>query len=312
MQNFTSSRALKNTKYLEYIKSIEDSKLPFSFPDYRKIVVEIGFGNGELITRMAHARPRDLFVGIENSEISCIKAAKRAYMLDLKNVFLIYGDAKFLIREVFEEMSIDLILSFYPIPWPKDSQEGHRIFSTEFLKNASTILKTDGKFIIVTDDENYMERIKRNLKDLNLHFTERKIMSLRATKYGRKWKEMGKNSWAISLAGCTSDVKRIVRYEMPHVHLKAFKLEKLEELSTKKFVDSDGIVHFRGLFKGEEGYLLKVIAVDGGFAQTYYLILKFQKDGKWLVRIDDGMKVFKTPAVKKSVSIVGQFLSVGE
>jgi len=304
MQNFTNFKALKNTKYLDYIKSYEDEPLPLNLGSGRQII-EIGFGNGELLTRMAKARSADFFIGIENSEISCIKTAKRAQNLGLKNLTIIHDDAKFIVREIFQKFSIDLILSVYPIPWPKNSQESHRIFSEDFLMAAISLLKSNGEFIIVTDDETYEMWIEENLKRLETDFTVRQIMPLNATKYGRKWKELGRTSWSISVKSRQFNVGRKVIGEVPHVHLKEVNFEKLNELSTKDFIYGENVIHFKGLFKGQDEYLLKVISVDGNFVQTYYIILKKQNDG-WLAKLDEGIKVFKTPAVKMSIELTGK------
>ncbi len=307
-QNFTNFKVSKNTRSLKYISFPEDLNLPIKFVDDKKRVIEIGFGNGEIITKMAKSRSKDAFIGIENSEISCIKAAKRALDLDLKNLTIFQGDARFIIREAFEPFSIDLMLSFYPIPWPKNSHEKRRLFSEEFLKSALRILKKGGKFVVVTDDENHVEWIVGNATKIGARFQKREIMPLNATKYGRKWREMGRKSWSIVMENHEFSTPRMVVEEMPHVHVGSISFDKIQEIASKKFVENESVIQFKGIFKGDEGYLLKTIAVDDGFVQTYYIIVKKEGNG-WLVRLDEGVKVFKTIAVKKSIEIVGNFIA---
>ncbi len=307
-QNFTNFKVSKNTRSLKYISFPEDLNLPIKFVDDKKRVIEIGFGNGEIITKMAKSRSKDAFIGIENSEISCIKAAKRALDLDLKNLIIFQGDARFIIREAFEPFSIDLMLSFYPIPWPKNSHEKRRLFSEEFLKSALRILKKGGKFVVVTDDENHVEWIVGNATKIGARFQKREIMPLNATKYGRKWREMGRKSWSIVMENHEFSTPRMVVEEMPHVHVGSISFDKIQEIASKKFVENESVIQFKGIFKGDEGYLLKTIAVDDGFVQTYYIIVKKEGNG-WLVRLDEGVKVFKTIAVKKSIEIVGNFIA---
>ncbi len=307
-QNFTNFKVSKNTRSLKYISFPEDLNLPIKFVDDKKRVIEIGFGNGEIITKMAKSRSKDAFIGIENSEISCIKAAKRALDLDLKNLTIFQGDARFIIREAFEPFSIDLMLSFYPIPWPKNSHEKRRLFSEEFLKSALRILKKGGKFVVVTDDENHVEWIVGNATKIGARFQKREIMPLNATKYGRKWREMGRKSWSIVMENHEFSTPRMVVEEMPHVHVGSISFDKIQEIASKKFVENESVIQFKGIFKGDEGYLLKTIAVDDGFVQTYYIIVKKEENG-WLVRLDEGVKVFKTIAVKKSIEIVGNFIA---
>lgn len=307
MRNFTASKALRNTKSLEkYILDPFNLKVPLILERSGKLIVEIGFGNGELLSRMAYSRTKDSFIGIDNSEISCEKAAKRAYDLKLKNLKLIRGDAKFLIRELFMNESVDLILAFYPIPWPKKSQSDKRLFDENFLMNVSSILNSDGKFVIVTDDHDYFEWTRENLKSLDIALNTRELQPLKSTKYGRKWESLGRKSWSIVAHSKQFKVKRILEgFEMPHAHLSDIDLGKLEKLSKKRFSEQGKIVQFKGLFKGKEGYILKTVAVDGKFSQMYYILVKPREKG-WLVRLDDVAKVFKTPAVKMSIEYVAR------
>ncbi len=309
MQNFTASKASRNTKSLEKcILSPFNLRMPLVLEHSGKLIVEIGFGNGELLTRMAHSRTKDFFMGIDNSEISCEKSAKRAYDLKLKNLKLIRGDAKFLVRELFANESLDLVLAFYPIPWPKSSQSDKRLFDRNFLMSVSSTLKPKGKFVIVTDDHDHFEWVKENLKSLDIDFGTHALQPLKSTKYGRKWENLGRSSWSIVVHPKQFKIKRILEGdEMPHAHLNDVDIEKLKEISKKKFCDQrqKTIVQFKGLFKGENGYILRTIAVDGKFSQMYYVIVKPREKG-WLVRLDDVAKVFKTPAVKKSIEYVAK------
>lgn len=307
MQNYTDFKVSKSIRSLKYISFAEFMEMPIKLEEGRHIL-EIGFGNGEMLTRMARSRRSDHFWGIENSEISCIKAAKRAVDFDLRNLKIFHGDAKFLLPELFEDHSLDLILSFYPLPWPKHSQEGKRLFSKPFFKNVLGLLKEDGKLVIVTDDKDYFEWISQNLKELGVTFFQRQIKPLRTTKYGRKWKELGRSSWSLVIKSMKFNTERMVDGKMPHVHLKKIDLSKLEKISNEKFSEDGMVIQFRGLFKGNNEYLLKAVAVDQEFVQTYYIIIKSAQD-EWLARLDEGIRVFKTPAIKKSIDIVGRYIA---
>ncbi len=307
--NSIASKALRNIKSLEnYVITFPTPKDVAKWSIRNDLIVEIGFGNGELITRMAKARPNDFFLGIESSEISCKKAAMLSSKLGLKNIKFLKGDARFLIREIFPDKSVDLVLAFYPIPWPKVSHSKRRLMGKEFLKSVVTVLKRQGKFVMVTDDDNYLEWTKENLKHLGISFNVHQLRPIKATKYGRKWESFGKKSWSIVAHPRHFEMKRILEgCNVPHAHLKKLELDELEKLSKSKFVDenSNSIVQFKGMYEGKEGYLLKVLSVDGDFPQMFYLLVKRQKDG-WLIKLDDTAKVFKTPAVKKSVELAAK------
>ena len=314
MRNSTVSKLSRISKALEkyMLDPYELPPLFFNGNDREKLVLEIGFGNGELITRMAQARKKDRFVGVESSEISCEKAAKRAYTMELENVKFMRGDGKFLAREFFANGSVDLVLAFYPIPWPKESQEGKRLFERDFLKTISSILKPSGKFLIVTDDESYFKWTLKNFEMLQIKHVTHHLNPIRATKYGRKWESLGRESWSILAFHKEFSINRILEgEELPHVHVKNVDekkvVEKLKELAHLKIDEKDIKVEFKGFFKGENEYILKSVGIDGKFPQMYYIAVKRRSDG-WLVRLDDVAKVFKTPAVKRSIEYVGNSL----
>ncbi len=314
MRNSTISKLLRISKAFEkhFLDPRDLPPLFFKETNNRKLILEIGFGNGELITRMAKSRKNDLFVGIESSEISCEKAIKRAYDMKLQNVKFMRGDGKFLARELFSDRTVDLALAFYPIPWPRESQESKRLFDKKFLKTISSILKPSGRFVIVTDDAFYFEWTVNNFKELKIrHFTH-ELVPIRATKYGRKWEKLGRKSWSIISFHKNFNVERVLEgNELPHAHIKEIDEKKMNEklkmLSGMKFSEEGLIVEFKGFFKGENEYILRTVAVDGNFPQMYYIAVKRRSDG-WLVRLDDVAKVFKTPAVKKSIEYVANNL----
>ncbi len=315
MRNFTVSKILRISKAFNssYLDPYKLTPLCFRAESKRKIILEIGFGNGELITRMAKKRPKDLFFGIENSEISCEKAVKRAYDMELANVKFMRGDGKFLARELFTDNSVDLLLIFYPIPWPRESQAKKRLLTKDFLRTALTILKKSGKLVVVTDDKGYFEWITENMRTLEARFETHELVPIRSTKYGRKWKKLGRKSWSIVAYSKNFRITRIMEGgKLPHAHLKnltrEFVEEKLKALSCKKIEENGIVVEFKGMLNGENEYVLRTVSVDEDFPQMYYILVR-HRDEEWLVRLDDIAKVFKTPAVKKSVEYVAEFLS---
>jgi tRNA (guanine-N7-)-methyltransferase len=314
MRNSTVSKLSRISKAFEtYLLDPHELKpLFFNGTEGANLVLEIGFGNGELITRMAKSRERDFFVGVESSEISCEKAAKRAYDLGLQNVKFMRGDGKFLAREFFQDKSVDLALAFYPIPWPKESQKDKRLFEKEFLKTVSSILKPSGRFVIVTDDDSYFEWTINNFRELEIKYTSHALTPIKATKYGRKWEKLGRRSWSIISFHKDFEIKRILEgQQVPHAHIGMISEkeldEKLKALAQREFREGNLFVEFKGFFKGENEYVLRTVGVDGKFPQMYYIVAKRRNDG-WLVRLDDVAKVFKTPAVKRSIEYVAEAL----
>jgi len=53
--------------------------------------------------------------------------------------------------------------------------------------------------------------------------------------------------------------------------------------------------------------LLRAHATDRGFHQHYFILVHREKDG-WMVKLDGASLPFRTPAVKRSVAAVGEYL----
>lgn len=84
--------------------------------------------------------------------------------------------------------------------------------------------------------------------------------------------------------------------------------EKLKELEGKVFKDKNKIFVVKKVYRDGD-YLLKVISTDeGGFQQVYYLNLS-GRDGKWVLKLDEGSDPYRTPALKWSLRRIPEELT---
>ena len=123
-------------------------------------VVEIGFGNGELLARMAAANPDQDFIGIEVHPPGVGHCLLEIERLGLSNVRLIRHDAV----EVLERQTPDAALSqvnlFFPDPWPKKRHHKRRIVQPAFVELLTRKLEPGGRLHVATDWMNYAEHIE--------------------------------------------------------------------------------------------------------------------------------------------------------
>ena len=87
----------------------------------RKLIIEIGFGNGEILIDSALRNPDDNFIGIEVYESGIGQCLIQLSEKKLSNVRLINEDAKHILNHSFKDQAIDQINIFFPDPWPKKS-----------------------------------------------------------------------------------------------------------------------------------------------------------------------------------------------
>lgn len=133
-----------------------ENELKKRLSDYDIIELEIGCGNGKFITELAMNNKDKYFLGIEYSYKAAKKAVSKAYKRDIKNLTVIFSEANnVLAKYINGKYLFDKIYLNFPDPWPKKKHAHRRIFNENFLEKMHPILKDDGIFYSVTDDDNY-------------------------------------------------------------------------------------------------------------------------------------------------------------
>ena len=143
-------------------------------PDYKKVILEIGFGNGENTAFLATKNPDALIIASEvyRSGIGSLLAS-----ID-KNSFRhikIFDDD---IRDLLLGLSESLFHEIYiicPDPWPKARHHKRRLVNQGFLENLHTVMHPGGTIYVSTDWQNYAEFIEEETPKLKDKLTAQKI-----------------------------------------------------------------------------------------------------------------------------------------
>ena len=116
----------------------------------KKIILEIGFGNGDNLVELAKKYPERLYIGAEpflNSAVQCIQKLKK---YNIENVKIWQDDIKkildFIPPNIFSEIKI-----LFPDPWPKTKHKSRRLIQPEFIERLNVILVHGGTITIGTD-----------------------------------------------------------------------------------------------------------------------------------------------------------------
>ncbi|MBQ3585631.1 MAG: methyltransferase domain-containing protein, partial [Synergistaceae bacterium] len=126
-------------------------------PVQPKTELEIGFGNGEFTVQYAKNHPEIMLYGVEISQACVLRCARRAYGLD--NLRIINTDARFMLRELFPDESLQKIIMQFPCPWSKNSDAHKRVTAKDFADGLAAVLKIGGAFVMVSDDEAYANEV---------------------------------------------------------------------------------------------------------------------------------------------------------
>ena len=117
--------------------------------------LEVGFGNGEFLSRMCQDRPDIRFIGCEPF-INGIAALLASLDKPVDNLCIWDDNARILI-DALPDQSIDRVYLLNPDPWPKSRHAKRRFVQPESLDDIARILKPGGLFIMSTDVKDLAE-----------------------------------------------------------------------------------------------------------------------------------------------------------
>lgn len=124
------------------------------FPDRPRRVIEIGYGGGEHLARMAADNPTTGYIGCEVFSGGIAKLLEASAELGLENLRLFTDDAlKLLVK--LPAASLDAAYLLYPDPWPKTRHHKRRFISPTTLGELARVLKSGAVFRFATDIEDY-------------------------------------------------------------------------------------------------------------------------------------------------------------
>jgi tRNA (guanine-N7-)-methyltransferase len=118
-------------------------------------VLEIGFGNGDMLVEMATRQPASDFIGAEVHPPGvghCLLAIQAA---GLANVRVVAHDAVEVLRDGLAPASLDEVHLYFPDPWPKKRHHKRRLVQPEFVALVASRLRPGGTLRMATDWEPY-------------------------------------------------------------------------------------------------------------------------------------------------------------
>ncbi|MBF0341536.1 MAG: tRNA (guanosine(46)-N7)-methyltransferase TrmB [Magnetococcales bacterium] len=124
-------------------------------PDSARLVLEVGFGNGQFLTRQAAANPQDRFIGIEVFQEGMAALIRRLQREGITNTRIIPDDARLVLQERIPPESLDWVVINFPDPWPKKRHHKRRIVQPEMLDLLARRLRSRGLLTLATDWEEY-------------------------------------------------------------------------------------------------------------------------------------------------------------
>jgi tRNA (guanine-N7-)-methyltransferase len=145
----------------------EEGEINFStiFKREAPRILEIGFGSGQSLLKMAKLHPEEDYIGIEMHLPGIGALLLGLEKEELTNVRVYYADAVEVLESCIPNESLDVVQIFFPDPWRKRKHHKRRLIQSDFVRLIASKLKPQGKLHIATDWEDYAQEM---LKVLNI------------------------------------------------------------------------------------------------------------------------------------------------
>lgn len=149
---------------IDYQDNILDLK---SFGQFEKVVLEIGFGNGESFIKMAESAPDTLFIGAEVHKPGVGRALMLANQRGVSNIRVVEHDAVAFIDKMLPARCLDRVQVFFPDPWHKKRHFKRRLIQAAFCQKLARVMKVGAILHVVTDWTPYAEHCLEVINDLD-------------------------------------------------------------------------------------------------------------------------------------------------
>ena len=130
------------------------------FKNNKNCILDIGFGDGKLLTSLAKKFPELNFIGLEVYESGIGNILKQISSDNLTNIKICCSDAITFLNNYTENDSFYGITLFFPDPWPKKKHYKRRIINKNFVNLISNKISANGFIKVVTDWSNYSDNIE--------------------------------------------------------------------------------------------------------------------------------------------------------
>ncbi len=265
--------------------------------------LEVGFGYGELLVRLAQTNPERHFVGLELKWASIRKALRNIAQANVSNIRLLQADARVALDRLFVPQSLHRVYALFPDPWPKKRHARHRLFSHAFLKVLNSRLEYGGTVRIVTDYQPYLSWILEQIPRTGFEVTCKTIPPRFDTKYERKWRKNGQKEFHELCL-----IKR-EHIEIPLKEDRPLKTYYLEQFDPDRFgpVDQRGetVVEFKEFLYDSKRHkaMVRVIVVEENLTQHLWIEIG-QKRERWYLRPAKGCEIVPTEGVQRALDLV--------
>jgi tRNA (guanine-N7-)-methyltransferase len=265
------------------------------------LLMEIGFGSGQFLSRLARERPEADILGVEISLPSLRNAAQKVAKGELANVRLLHASAQAALTLLCPPQSLSEVYINYPDPWPKKAHNARRLISGEFLALLASRMIDGGRLDISTDHADYAAAIDDCLAHTP-YFTSRRPTSYShdaADRVGTKYEQVALKEgrrghyfrWGRNAVSVDALYAIPKEQPMPHVVLRApVGVSALAARFQPRYVELDGaaikyLEAYQSLHDGK--LLVETFVNEEPLKQHICLAVRERTSGDLIVEMHD-------------------------
>ena len=129
------------------------------------IELDIGFGRGLSLFERATLAPDSRIIGIEVKTKLAYKTDQRLRKHDLRNVAILCGDAREILKRAEPSGSVRRVSLHFPDPWWKKRHDKRRVIGDALLTEIERLMKPGGELFIQTDVEHRAAQYVAQLRE---------------------------------------------------------------------------------------------------------------------------------------------------
>ena len=133
------------------------------FGNRHPVIMEIGFGNGNLLAEQATRYPEINFIGVEVYRPGIGRLLQQLEKHENHNVRILTQDAVEVLSCQIAPDSLFAIWLFFPDPWPKKRHHKRRILNQQFLDLAASATQSGGILHFATDWQDYAQQTRATI-----------------------------------------------------------------------------------------------------------------------------------------------------
>jgi tRNA (guanine-N7-)-methyltransferase len=275
------------------------------------LAVELGFGLGDYLIRMAAANPDKDFIGVEIDWFLIRRTLQKLTTAGVKNAAVVQAGAPMALDRLFRQASIEKVWAMFPIPWPKARHEKKRLFSKSFIRLLNSRLVPEGEAFVVTDDREHALWILKEGIETGFQVRSEIIPPQFGTTYEEKWKKEGHDHFYRIFFDKQEHIL-IPEKEETALQTRIVPSFRMEDLNLEPMRGRATVIPKETLYDPvRQQAMVRVLVIEMDLSQDIWIEIIHKASG-WHIRPAKGCGMIPTPGVQEALDLLqGQILGKG-